>query len=167
MTIKRLSLLVFFLLCALYVVQGIYYYPQLPVKVASHFGPSGQPDSWSTKSSFMMLYFGIIGVLSITLLGITFCISVIPDSLINLPNKEYWMSKDRKQEAFDFIFHYFLWFASATLLLIIDLSHQIFKVHIGKSDSLAHPMLSLYFYIGFVITWCIGFFIKFGKKVGD
>ena len=161
---KKLSLLVFLVLCALCVAQGIYYYPQLPGKVASHFGPSGQPDAWSTKSSFMEFYFVLIGVLSIIFLGISFGMSKIPVSLINLPNKAYWLSKDRKQATVDFISHYFLWFASATLFLILYVSHQTFQVHIGKANSLVHPMLSLGFYIGFTIIWCIGLFIKFGKN---
>lgn len=164
MTIRRSSLLVFLVLCALYVAQGIYYYPQLPTRVASHFGPSGLPDAWSTRSSFITMYFVLIGILAVLFLGIGFGISKIPVSVINLPNKTYWLSKERRQRTLDFMFHYFLWFASATLLLVLEMSHQIFQVHIGNTHSLSHPSLSLHLYMGFTILWCIGLFVRFGKK---
>ena len=32
-----------------------YYYPQLPERVPSHFGPNGEPDAWSGKGSLLML----------------------------------------------------------------------------------------------------------------
>ena len=164
MTIRRSSLLVFLVLCALYVAQGIHYYPQLPGTVASHFGPSGMPDGWSTRSSFIMMYFVLIGVLAVLFLGIGFGISKVPASLMNLSNKTYWLSKERRQGTLDFMFCYFLWFASATLLLVLDVSHQVLQVLIGNAHSLPHPSLSLHFYIGFTIIWCIGLFVRFGKK---
>ena len=164
MTKRRVSLVVFLVLCALCVIHALYFYPQLPDKVASHFGPSGQPDAWSSKASFVTFYMIVAGVLAILFLGISFGMSKIPLSLINLPNKDYWLSPDRKRETFDFIFHYFLWFASATFVLLIAMFHQSFRVHLGKAKSLEYPMLSVGIYIVFTILWCIGLYVKFCKK---
>jgi len=164
MTIRRLSLAVFLTLCVLCVAHAAWYYPQLPDKVASHFGPSGQPDAWSTKTFFVAFYLVITGINALLFLGISFGMSKIPVSLINLPNKDYWLSEERKQKTFDFMFHYLLWFASATLLLLLDMFHQSFQVHLAKADSLSHPMLSLGLYIGFTVVWSIGLLVKFGKK---
>ena len=164
MSLKKLSLIIFLVLCVVYVLQGIYYYPQLPEKFASHFGPSGQPDAWSTKSSFIMIYFFVGGIIAIIFLIISFGMSKIPVSKFNLLNKDYWLSKERKQETFDFMFHYILWLASATLLLLLSIFYKSFQVKIGKASALTHTILIHGLFIGFTIIWCIGFYIKFRKS---
>jgi uncharacterized membrane protein len=164
MIIRRISLTVFLVLCVLCVAQGVYYYPLLPERVASHFGLSGQPDAWSTKTSFVTFYFIITGFVTLLFLGIRFGMSKIPSSLINMPNKDYWLSPERKQETFDFMSHYFLWFASATLLLMLAMFHQTFQVNLGRANGLSHPMLSIGLYIGFSVLWTIGLVRRFGKK---
>ena len=164
MTMRRLSLAVFLVLCAMCVVGAIWYYPQLPERVASHFGPSGQPDAWSTKRSFVTFYLMTTGFCALVFFGISLGIYKIPQNLINLPNKDYWLSPERQKTTFDFMFQYFLWFASATLLLMLDMFQQSIQVQLGKTQSLPHPKLSLGLYIGFTIVWIIGLIVKFGKK---
>jgi hypothetical protein len=39
--------------------------------------------------------------------------------------------------------------ASATILLLFDVMRQAFQVHLGKTEALPHPMMSLGVYIGF------------------
>ena len=78
MILRRLSLAVFIFVFALCVVHVMYYYPLLPEKVASHFGLSGQPDAWSTKTFFVTRYFVITGILAIIFLGISLGFSKIP-----------------------------------------------------------------------------------------
>jgi uncharacterized membrane protein len=146
------------------VVQALTYYPLLPEKMASHFGISGQPDAWATKASLIRAYLVTTGICALLFLGISFGISKIPPSLINLPNKEHWLSDERKQETFDFMFSYNLWFASATLLLLLDMFNQTFQVALGKANALTHPKLSLGLYIGFTVVWTIGLFVKFKRK---
>ncbi|MEN6439256.1 MAG: DUF1648 domain-containing protein [Syntrophobacter sp.] len=163
MTMRRLSLSVFLVLCALCMAQSAYYHPQLPERVALHFGPSGRPDSWSTKTAFITLSYAVTAFSLILFLGISYGMSKIPPSLINLPNKDYWLSEKRKQETIEFMFHYFLWFGSATVLLLLDVFHQSIQVHLGRADSLPHIQQSLGLYICFAIVWIIGLFIKFGR----
>ncbi len=161
---RKISLILFLTLCALCVVQAVSYYPLLPERVASHFGASGKPDAWATKESLISVYLVTTGICALLFLGISFGISKIPLSLINMPNKEHWLSGERKQETFDFMFSYNLWFASATLLLLMDLFSQTFQVALGKADALTHPRLSLGLYIGFTVVWGLGFFVKFRKN---
>jgi uncharacterized membrane protein len=72
MTIRRLSLSVFLSLCALCVAQAVYFYPQLPEKVAVHFGPSGRPDLWSTKMVFITFYYTVTGIIFILFFGVSY-----------------------------------------------------------------------------------------------
>jgi len=161
---RRISLIIFLVMCGLCVAHALFYFPQLPEKVASHFDSSGKPNGWTTKTSFVNFYLVITGFVSILFLSISFGMPKIPESLINMPNKDYWLSGELKQTTFDFMFHYILWYASATNLFLLDTFHQSFQVSLGKADALTHPLLSLGLYIGFAAVWCIGFYMKFGKK---
>jgi uncharacterized membrane protein len=158
---RRIAFIIFLLLCVITLVHGIYYYPLLPDHVAKHFNISGHADAWFTKNFFITFYFIITGIFIIIFLGIRYGIQKIPASLINLPNKDYWLSDERKQETFKFISHYSLWFGSATLLLLIEVFNQAFRFNKESMNSLPHPFISLGFYIAFTIVWAIGLFRKF------
>jgi uncharacterized membrane protein len=166
MSMRRLSLAVFLVLCVLCVAHAAHYYPRLPEKMASHFDASGQPDAWSSKTQFFSIYFGIVGFMVLLFLGISFGISRTPVSWINLPNKDYWLSEGHKQKTFDFIRYYFLWFASVTLVFFLIITHQVFQVNLGNTTSLLHPMLDIAIYVGFVVVWIIYLLVKFSRKGG-
>jgi|WetSurMetagenome_2_1015567.scaffolds.fasta_scaffold747621_1 uncharacterized membrane protein len=162
--LRKISLTVFIVLCILCLAQGIYYYPLLPDKIASHFGVSGQPNDWSSKTSFITFYYIITAVMILIFLGLRFGISKIPVSMINMPNKEYWLSPEKKQETFDFMSHYSMWFGSATLLLLLYMFNQSFQVSLGRAKSLSHPALATGIYIAFMALWMTGMIRRFSKN---
>ena len=161
---RNISLLVFIILLALCIAHAVYYYPLLPDRVASHFGASGQPDAWSDKETFMKIYLAVVAVLAILFPGIGFVLRKTPSSLINLPNKDYWLSSERSQETINVLSRQFLWFGSATLLLLLDIFHQSFKVHLGEAQALEHPVASIVAYVVFAVLWSVGLIIKFMRR---
>ena len=138
---RHISLLVFIILLALCIAQAVYYYPLLPDRVASHFGASGQPDAWSGKETFVKIYLVVAAFMAVLFPGIGLMLRKAPASLINLPNKDYWLSPERSQETVDVLSRQFLWFGSGTLLLLLDIFHQSFKVHLGKAQALEHQFV--------------------------
>jgi hypothetical protein len=129
-----------------------------------HFAADGQPDSWSSKDKFLNFYLATGAFFMILFMGIAFGMKYIPASLINFPNKNYWLSPERRQNSLDFFSGYFLWFASATILLLFDIMNQSIRVHIGEVGKLPHPMMSLGLYLGFTVVWCAGIIFKFVKS---
>ncbi len=161
MTMQRSALVVFLVLCALCVAHALYFYPQLPDTVASHFGARGEPDNWSGKGTFLGLHLVVMVVTAVTFLGIAWGVPHMPDDMVNLPNKAYWLAPERRQETFGFLSGAFLWFGSATLLLLLDTAHQSFRVHLGRAPALQHAWLSLGLYVGFTALWCVGLAVRF------
>jgi uncharacterized membrane protein len=149
--------------CVLSIAQAVYYYPQLPDRVASHFGVSGRPDAWSSREDFLIFYFVMVGIVIVVFTVLPYLASIMPMSWVNLPNKEYWSAPEREAETRSFLRYYPLWFGSATMLLLIDVMRQAFLVNIGTAKSLGHPMFSLALYIGFSVIWIIGLLIRFLK----
>ncbi len=161
---QKTSRVIFSVVVILCIVQAAYYYPLLPDRVASHFGASGRPDAWSSKSFFVGLYLAVVGLIAVLLPSIGLIISKMPVSLINLPNKDYWLAPERKRETFAVLSRFFLWMAAATLLLLLDVFHQAFRVHLGEARSLDHPVLSIVLYAAFAILWSIRLIATFSKK---
>ena len=55
---------VFIALVALAVAQAIFYYPQLPGTMASHFDGAGHPNGWSSKPVFVGGMFGMMALMA-------------------------------------------------------------------------------------------------------
>jgi hypothetical protein len=86
---------VLLLLAAVAAIQMTHYYPLLPERLAVHFGSSGEPDGWSSKGEFMVL-FGAMEAFFV-LFGVAFAILLdrVPLALINIPHKHYWFSPEK------------------------------------------------------------------------
>src|SRR5262245_25906392 len=113
-------------LLALAVFQSIYFYPQFPDTMASHFDGSGQPNGWSTKPFF----FGLNFMLALLMFAISRAVPALveryPQST-NIPNRDYWLSSDRLDETIAFLRDHFAWFgvgALTMMLLVIQLVIQ-------------------------------------------
>jgi uncharacterized membrane protein len=164
MTNRTFSLIVFLVLCAVLVCHALYYYPQLPGRVASHFGGAGKPNDWSTKGLLVGVYLVTVGITAATLLAIAYATPKLPDSLISLPNKDYWLSPERREETFAALASLLFWFGSATNILLFDMFHQTFRVNLGRTDRLEHPMLAMGIYLAFTAVWSVALILRFARK---
>ena len=63
----KLSKILLVILSVIFIGQLVYFYPQLPATIASHFNASGQANDWMSKSSFyafeiiLLIFFLAIG----------------------------------------------------------------------------------------------------------
>jgi len=162
---KRITaIIVFALLCVACVAHALYYYPRLPEQVAHHFGASGQPDALGSKTRFLVVYIVTVVVTAVTFLGSGLALPKIPNSLINLPNKEYWLAPERRQQTLDYMLPRFLWFGSITMLLLLYIFHQSFQVHLGKANKLEHFWIVMGAYLTISTVWCVAIYKKFNTK---
>ncbi len=161
---NNLSRVVFVFVLFVCLGQAAYYYPLRPDRVASHFGVSGRPDAWASKESFMKIYLVAVGFITVLFSGIGCVLRRTSDSLINLPNKDYWLSPERREETMDFLSRRFLGFGSATLLLFLDMFHQSFRVHLGRASALEHPAASIVAYVAFSVLWSATMIVKFTRQ---
>jgi uncharacterized membrane protein len=142
--------------------QALYFAPILPAQVASHFGPSGAPNSWMPKELFIKLNLGAAALLSLMfLLLIPLKFRSLDASRIRLPNKDYWMAPARRGETADFLREAMLWFGAATMFLMLDVFHQVYRFNLGLSKQLEHPLASLGAYVAFTVVWMSVFFRRF------
>jgi uncharacterized membrane protein len=98
--------------------QCIHDFPLLPDRLASHFGASGLPNGWMTKTQFFITY-------ALVLLPVLFIefwlhrkVSKTPQAKLNLPNKEYWLAPERRTETFSYFESFFAWYGCAFLFVV-------------------------------------------------
>jgi len=74
-------------------------YSALPETIVVHFDARGQPDGWSDKSAFFVQYSLIVLGINLLMVGLLpFLIRRVPESMVNLPQKEYWFSAPQRKE---------------------------------------------------------------------
>ena len=88
----------------------------------------------------------------------------IPESLVNLPNREYWFSPERKAETIRIMSVYMLWMGSATLALFLFIMHVTIEANIGADPRIGPPWLIIGSYLGFTVIWSIAFILRFARK---
>lgn len=161
---RTVALGVFMLLCVACVAHALYYYPRLPAQVARHFGESGQPNAWCSKMQFLVLYVGTVSVMVLTFLGIGLALPKLPDWALNIPRKDYWLAPERRQPTVARVATSLLWLGSLNMVLLLDIFHQSFQVHLGIAAALNHIGISVAAYLIVSTVWCLRICLTFGKK---
>jgi serine/threonine-protein kinase len=114
-----------------FLVEVVYSATLLPDQVASHFGFEGQPDGWMSRSA-TLLFMAVFGIVFPLLLPALFYgIRHLPDSAINLPDRDYWLAPERREETYAYLFRHALWlaclqvgFAMVLHALVVDANLQ-------------------------------------------
>ena len=160
----RLSRAVLVFLVISFIGQSIYYYPNLPDKIASHFNAFGEPDRWMSKNGFM-IFESIILFLIITLFTLLpSLIAKMPDSLINMPNKEYWLTEERREQTFRILQNYFEWFSIALLGLFIGINEFAFRANLNKQNLSSWTWIVLLLFLFFVVVSTTKLILRFRVK---
>ena len=76
---------------------------QLPARVATHFGANGTPNGWMTQAGYLRftLIFGT--AVPAFVLGTFTLIRFLNGWGLNIPNKDYWLAPERREETMDFV----------------------------------------------------------------
>ena len=109
-------LFAFALLIAAY--EIIYFYPIMPSHIAVHFNAAGMADGWGPKQHFFGIIGTVLALLTIMFAGISLLIRVLPDSRINLPNKDYWLAPERRAQTHQRLAGQLLFIGAITMLLL-------------------------------------------------
>ena len=85
---------------ALLILRIVFVWDQLPEQMASHYGVSGRPDGFMSKDGFfgflILVAGGSVAALFVTPL---LMLRILPKSLINIPNRDYWMADEKRWKA--------------------------------------------------------------------
>ena len=141
------------------VVQHAWYWPQLPDQVATHFGVDGQPNDWMSRSAstivFLMLQLGV----PMFMLGITSLAFRMPVSMLNIPNREYWLQPERRAATIAHMSLMMTWIAVLTSLFMTLIGHLTFM-----ANKTGHG-LNLPLFLSALIAFLIAVFTIAGRSM--
>ena len=95
MRIGRIIFVAALLLC---VVEMFRLWGISPQQMAAHFNAQGDPDRFVTKSEFFWFQIQTLFIVVLVSLPLQVLLLVVPPNLINMPNREYWLAPERKEE---------------------------------------------------------------------
>lgn len=103
--------------------------PQLPERVATHFNASGDPNGWMSRSGNQnsMLIFGLAFPLFVV--GLSYAARFLPASLINIPNRNYWLAPGRRQQTLNYLVCHSLWFACLAVCVVTGIQYSIVQAN--------------------------------------
>lgn len=157
----RLSRMILFFLIAVFVSQSVFYYPNLPPEVATHFGLTGEPDGWMAKEFYLVFLAVILGLIVLEFTFLPSLIEKMPLSLINMPNKEFWFAPERRGETIQIIRQFFEWFSAALLGLFIGINQLMIRANLAGENLSSNSWLIIGAFIIFVVFWLIKFVRRF------
>ena len=161
----RVPQAVFVLLVFLGFLQARNFTAAMPDVMATHFGASGAANGWQSKSQFFVLEFILLCVCLFISFGIPYIISKAPPSLINLPNKEFWLAPVRRDHTLAVFRIQMAWFACALLTFLIVVNQLVFNANQSVPRHLngAQFTVAMLAFLTFVAIWTlrlIGYFSK-------
>lgn len=142
----------------------IWWYPKLPELVPSRFDANGHAVQTMSKPA----YFAIMGLVHASLV-IGFPLFAIlsyrlPDALINLPKKEFWLADERRKESLSYMNQILLQIGMWTMLFMGALFHLSCQVAIKARNKISpdfYWLLAAFLII--TIAYVIWINIRFGK----
>lgn len=159
-SLKLQFAIAFFIALAVFTLLQIWFLGnQLPAEVPVHFGIDGQPDRFSSRGEHLWTMTSLVIGTTIFLLGICWLTPKIPDSMINLPNKEYWLAPERRQATIIRVQTMLVWVGVLTTLLFSTLAFLSWLVGMQYAASISPWFwIAVVIYMGTTMYLCLGNF---------
>jgi uncharacterized membrane protein len=159
----RLPNSIFFALVLVAAVQLRYYAERLPEIVGSHFGTSGLASAWQTKLAFFSVELTIIVLAAIISFVVPGLIAAMPAAAINLPNKDFWLSSERREETYSFLRTQMAWFGCALLAFLLFVMELVFRANLQTPPRLNNAAFlpALVVFLVFSTSWTARLVIHF------
>lgn len=165
MKLISISFVVFLILIGIGAAQLIHYGPHLPDRVVSHYAPDGRPNGWSTKASFIGTYIAVLPLTGAFFTALAFFIQRVPPYFIHIPRREWWMTKERHQEARNILIRQLFWFGGATVAFFIVAMNLAMRVTLGESEGIRVSFsVALAGYLLVTVLWIVSLYQRFGRS---
>ncbi len=167
MRLSRAAVVFLVILIAAFV-HLAHYYPQLPETVPTNFGAGGEPNGWSSRSTYIALQIGLYVFLGLLFPGIGLLLCRVPISAINLPNRDYWLAPERRGASLRVMNEQMLWLGAATIAFIAVTNHLAIQVALEQRETLGNLFwILLLVYLAGTAAWAAWLILSFRLSPQD
>jgi serine/threonine-protein kinase len=140
--------------------------PQLPDRVATHFGAGGEPNGWMTRTGHVQftLLFGLL--VPAFVIGIFATMRYFGDGWINVPHKDYWLAPERREQTFAFMARQGFWFAGLFIAFLTGIHYSILAANARTPVSLPASDV-VWIAGGFLVAsviWVVKLIARFSRR---
>jgi uncharacterized membrane protein len=162
---SRIPSAAFVLLAFIGFLQARMFAATMPPVVATHFGSSGAPNGWQTQSQFFVLEVVLLGVSVLLAFGVPRLIAALPISMLNVPNKEYWLAPGRRYETLAFFKTQFAWFGSAFLAFLLVINQLVYRANQSRPRHLDNTIfvIAMFAFLAYVGIWTVRLVVYFSR----
>lgn len=129
----------------------------LPLRMATHFDLAGQANGFQERSGFVWTS----ALVSLSMLALfaalPWLLKLVPDRLINLPNKEYWLAPERRDETMARINALSDWLGCATVALLAGVFELIVRANLARKPLGGQLWILLVSYHLFMLFWLVAY----------
>jgi hypothetical protein len=126
----------------------------LPERVATHFGANGSPNGWMSRDGFTKSMAAVVLVPVAIVQGVGFLLGRLPPSLINLPNRDYWLAPERRAKTIERVRTAMLEFGNAMFAFLLFVVWSIIQANTADDGHLGSLFqLGLFCFLAFVAVW--------------
>lgn len=160
MSVSKLTLLLLTAAAAL-VMQ--HYYGLMPDPMASHFDGAGRPNGYQSRDGFFLLSVALLVGNILVFAAFGPMLRKLPPSWVNLPNRDYWLAPERREETIGYMARQMDWFGVATVLLLGIVLALACQANLDEQPRLeASTMLLLVgAYLVYSMVWLVRFVTHF------
>lgn len=147
---------------ALSIFHTLAWRPRLPLRLASHFDSAGNPDGWMARDAALAFSVGMVVFLGILFGALGPWICRFPDSMVNLPDKEYWLAPERRAQTYDRIADSLAWLGVMCVGLIVAMHELTFRANLSPKPHLGSASWVLLFvFLVVELVWVVRFLLSF------
>jgi len=137
--VRSLTLVSAVLLC-----QLLYFVPQLPEPMASHFAANGQPNGWMSHVGYIAFELGLLALLGALFVGIPQLTRRVGPHGVNVPHREYWFSPERREQSSQRLLAALLWLLAGIVVFFIAINQLVFDANRSGSGLSSPHILALF-----------------------
>ncbi len=128
----------------------------LPPRLASHFDLHGMANGEMTRAGYLcfMAVFGI--AIPAVLPLMCWALPYLPESMINMPNREFWLAPPQRPATSAYVFRHALWFSSLQLGLLIAIHLLVVQANRRVPPHLSNRIwLVLAIFLACIVVWIV------------
>lgn len=108
----------------------------LPERVATHFNANGQPNGWMPRHDHTTYQIGTTAFVALLFVAIALLTPRLPDRLINLPHRDYWLAPSRRAASLAWVEGMLFWLGAALQLFLAFVFSEVARANLSVKPEL-------------------------------
>ncbi len=133
--------------------------------MASHFDGAGRPNGFQSRDGFVAFCALMLFMTLVVFGGLGAVFRKIPSKWFNLPNRDYWLAPERRDETLDALSAQMEWFGVASLGLYLFVIQMVLETNQTSEPGLdsSSMFVVLGLYLLFSAVWTTRLFLRYRK----